>query len=298
MTRKQLEDLGLTKEQADSVMKINGDDIENAKGTTSTEIKNLQTEVEGLKTQVGDRDKQLETLKASAGDNADLKKKIEDLQTENATAKATHESELNQLKIDFAVEKALTGAKAKNIKAVKALLELGEAKLDKDGNVKGLDEQIEKLRSGDDTKFLFEAQRDLEMGTWNGRLVIIDDSLPTKVVEAVAEDTGKGIKAQDAYTEYTTYILGEGAIGFEDVGAKVPYEMVRDAKTRGGEDTLISRKRHAVSVSGVSYLKADQKTNSPTNTELGNGKNWSLVASDTKTIEHKAVPIARIISRG
>ena len=159
MTRKQLEDLGLTKEQADSVMKINGDDIENAKGTASTEIKNLQTEVEGLKTQVGDRDKQLETLKASAGDNADLKKQIEDLQTENATAKANHESELNQLKIDFAVEKALTGAKAKNIRAVKALLELGEAKLDKDGNVKGLDEQIEKLRSGDDTKFLFEAQK-------------------------------------------------------------------------------------------------------------------------------------------
>lgn len=133
MTRKQLEDLGLTKEQADSVMKINGDDIENAKGTASTEIKNLQTEVEGLKTQVGDRDKQLETLKASAGDNADLKKKIEDLQTENATAKATHESELNQLKIDFAVEKALTGAKAKNITAVKALLDLKDAKFDKEG---------------------------------------------------------------------------------------------------------------------------------------------------------------------
>lgn len=159
MTRKQLEDLGLTKEQADSVMKINGDDIENAKGTAAIEIKNLQTEVDGLKTQVGDRDKQLETLKASAGDNADLKKQIEDLQTENATAKANHESELNQLKIDFAVEKALTGAKAKNIKAVKALLELDDAKLDKDGNVKGLAEQIEKLTSGDDTKFLFEAQK-------------------------------------------------------------------------------------------------------------------------------------------
>lgn len=159
MIRKQLEDLGLTKEQADSVMKINGDDIENAKGTAATEIKNLQTEVDGLKTQVGDRDKQLETLKASAGDNADLKKQIEDLQTENATAKANHESELNQLKIDFAVEKALTGAKAKNIKAVKALLELDDAKLDKDGNVKGLAEQIEKLTSGDDTKFLFEAQK-------------------------------------------------------------------------------------------------------------------------------------------
>lgn len=159
MTRKQLEDLGLTKEQVDSVMKINGDDIENAKGTASTEIKNLQTEVEGLKTQVGDRDKQLETLKASAGDNADLKKRIEDLQTENATAKATHESELNQLKIDFAVEKALTGAKAKNITAVKALLDLKDAKFDKEGNVKGLAEQIEKLTSDEGTKFLFEAQK-------------------------------------------------------------------------------------------------------------------------------------------
>lgn len=159
MTRKQLEDLGLTKEQADSVMKINGDDIENAKGTASTEIKNLQTEVEGLKTQVGDRDKQLETLKASAGDNADLQKRIEDLQTENATAKATHESELNQLKIDFAVEKALTGAKAKNITAVKALLDLKDAKFDKEGNVKGLAEQIEKLTSDEGTKFLFEAQK-------------------------------------------------------------------------------------------------------------------------------------------
>ena len=50
MTRKQLEDLGLSKEQVDSVMKINGDDIENAKAISATEIKNLKTEVDGLKT--------------------------------------------------------------------------------------------------------------------------------------------------------------------------------------------------------------------------------------------------------
>ena len=74
MTRKQLEDLGLSKEQVDSIMKINGDDIENAKSASAAEIKNLQTEVDGLKTQVSDRDKQLETLKASAGDNEALTK--------------------------------------------------------------------------------------------------------------------------------------------------------------------------------------------------------------------------------
>lgn len=157
MTRKQLEDLGLSKEQADSIMKINGDDIENAKSASAAEIKNLQTEVSGLKTQVSDRDKQLETLKASAGDNEALTKQIADLQAENTKAKETHESEMNQLKVDFAVEKALTGAKAKNIKAVRALLDLTDAKLDKEGNVKGLQEQIDKLVAADDTKFLFDA---------------------------------------------------------------------------------------------------------------------------------------------
>ncbi|MCX4298742.1 MAG: phage coat protein [Lachnospiraceae bacterium] len=139
-------------------------------------------------------------------------------------------------------------------------------------------------------------ERDLGMATWNGRLVLIDDSMPAEVIPAVEgtdDVTGHG-----AYTVYTTYILGEGAIGFEDVGAKVPYEMVREAKTRGGQDTLISRKRHAVSVAGISYLRASQATNSPTNAELEKGENWSLVNDDKKAIEHKAVPIARIISRG
>ena len=157
MTRKELEDLGLSKEQADSVIKINGADIENAKSASAAEIKNLETEITGLKTQVSDRDKQLETLKTAAGDNEVLTKQIADLQAKNTKAEETHESEMTQLKVDFAVEKALTGANAKNITAVKALLDLTDAKLDKDGNVKGLQEQIDKLTTGEDTKFLFDA---------------------------------------------------------------------------------------------------------------------------------------------
>ena len=133
-------------------------------------------------------------------------------------------------------------------------------------------------------------QRDLGLATWNGKVVIIDDSMPVETKNVGG--TGGDISL------YTTYVLGDGAIGFEDVGAKVPYEMVRDAKLHGGEDTLISRKRKAVSVSGVSYTKASQATNSPTNTELENGANWSLVNDGTNCIDNKVVPIARIISRG
>lgn len=159
MTRKQLEDLGVSKEQADSIMRINGDDIENAKSASTAETENLQAEIEGLKAQVSDRDKQLEELKASAGDNEALAKQIAELQAENASAKESYESEVNQLKVDHAVEKALTGARARNVKAVKALLDLSDVKLDKEGNVKGLQEQIDKLVSADDTKFLFKPQQ-------------------------------------------------------------------------------------------------------------------------------------------
>lgn len=142
-------------------------------------------------------------------------------------------------------------------------------------------------------------ERDLGLGTWNGRLVIIDDSMPTKFVPAV---TTSG-KEAPAYTEYTTYVLGEGAISWDELGAKVPYEMVRDAKTRGGVDTLINRRRIGVSVYGFSYEKKAQASLSPTNAEMANGANWTLInngesGAKAKYFDHKAIKIARIISKG
>lgn len=139
-------------------------------------------------------------------------------------------------------------------------------------------------------------QRDLELATWNGKLVVVDDYLPTEEVAATETDA--------AYTKYTTYVLGDGAIDYEDVGAKVPYEVHRDPKTNGGEDTLYMRQRKVFAPKGISYEKKHQDTLSPTNQELENGENWELVHSGETTaskrtyINHKSIPIARIISRG
>lgn len=66
MTRQELEDLGLSKEQADKVLSINKVDVEDAG-------KEVETENANLRKQVKERDKQLENLKASAGDNEELK---------------------------------------------------------------------------------------------------------------------------------------------------------------------------------------------------------------------------------
>ena len=148
MTRQELEDLGLDKEQADKVLSINKVDVEDAG-------KEVQTENANLKKQVKERDKQLEDLKASAGDNEELKKQIKQLQEDNKTQAAAHEKELTQLKVDTAVDKALTESGAKNNKAVRALLNLDDAALSDDGLVKGLSEQIDKLKADDGSKFLF-----------------------------------------------------------------------------------------------------------------------------------------------
>lgn len=187
-------------------------------------------------------------------------------------------------------------------------------------------------------------QRELDLYTWNGKLVVIDDDMPTVEQEgfytkAKATDTGaleviadietptpgKQIKLADVtpvatgyttpavgdyvafipdFTEYITYVLGNGSISYEDLGVKVPYEMNRNPAKNGGEDTLYTRQRKVFAPFGISYEKSSQVSLSPTNAELENGANWTLVhsgesvAANRSFINHKAIPIARIISRG
>ena len=175
--------------------------------------------------------------------------------------------------------------------------------------------------------------RSLELGTWNGKLVVVDDDLPAeegyfeatastvKVVansaspadgeiklSAVTPYFGSKTLAADMYvvlgTRYTTFALGKGAISYEDIGAKTPYEMDRDPAKNGGQDTLYIRQRKCFAPFGISYEKASQASNSPTDAELANGANWVLVhtgeaqAANRSYINHKAIPIARIYSRG
>ena len=53
----------------------------------------------------------------------------------------------------------------KNAKAIRALLELEKAELTEDGSVKGLAEQMEKLKKAEDSKFLFDSERRILKGT-------------------------------------------------------------------------------------------------------------------------------------
>ena len=179
-------------------------------------------------------------------------------------------------------------------------------------------------------------QREVAIADLNGRLVLVDDSMPAHEVPGVYAKTadsavvaGKTYYTRSGsasayvytpvanpvdsslgsyyeltsggYTEYTTYVLGDGAIEYTDCGAKVPYEMDRQPAQNGGEDVLYSRQRKCWAPYGISFTKASMASASPTNAELENGANWELVKSAGTTptvIDHKTIPIARIISRG
>lgn len=177
-------------------------------------------------------------------------------------------------------------------------------------------------------------ERDLTLATLNGRTVLIDDNMPTEAVEekyvlgtknsegaleVVSASAGDGQVLQSsvqddiptvqvgdyvvlmpAGTYYTTYVMGQGAIEYTNCGAKVPYEMDRDAKTDGGVDILYSRQRKIFSPYGISFKSGS--IISPTDTQLSTGSNWQLAQNNNsgaaKYFPEKAIPIARIITRG
>ena len=73
MKRTELEALGLSKEQIDNVMTMNGTDIENAKKVATAETESLQNQIDSLQMTLKERNKQLEDLQKSTGNVDDLK---------------------------------------------------------------------------------------------------------------------------------------------------------------------------------------------------------------------------------
>lgn len=108
-----------------------------------------------LEKQILDRDKQLKDLSTKAQGNEELTKQIKDLQDLNKQTKDDYENKIASIKFDYALEGALTSAKCKNNKALKALLNLDEVKY-QDGKLEGLESQIENLQK--EASYLFDVE--------------------------------------------------------------------------------------------------------------------------------------------
>lgn len=146
--------LGVAEDVAQKIVDMAAEEIKGAyvPKTRFDEVNEAKKNAEAL---VKERDGQLETLKKSAGDSEALQKQITELQEANSKTTKDYEAKIKQMQIDNAVDKAITERNGKNATAIKALLDLKDAKLNEDGTVKGLAEQLEALTKAEDSSFLF-----------------------------------------------------------------------------------------------------------------------------------------------
>ena len=132
-------------------------------------------------------------------------------------------------------------------------------------------------------------ERDLTIGTFNGRLAVVDDEMP------VTSDSTGDI--------YTSYVFKKQFFEYEDLGVvkNKAIELARDPYTKGGFNDLISRIREIIVPMYISYKGTDAI--SPENSDFATGSNWELANNgkigDSKVyVDDKLIPVARIISRG
>src|SRR5690625_7364583 len=114
-------------------------------------------EVKDLQKQIDDRDEELEELKKVDPD--ELQQTITDLQEKYDTQKEEYEQKLQQQAFEHKLHDVLKDSGVRNVKAVKALLDTENIKLDGE-TLLGLDDQLQGLQESD--PYLFAQNGDQE----------------------------------------------------------------------------------------------------------------------------------------
>lgn len=151
MKRQDLEKIeGLTKEQIDSIMNLHQTDVT----SWQTKITGLQNDKNTLETQLNQyKDVNVDDLQTKI---TNLEKEKQTLEIEKADLVTKHTDEINVMKLNGALDKAIYGAHTVDSIALKAHLNMKEIKLDENGVLTGFDEQLETIKK--DHGYLFKNQ--------------------------------------------------------------------------------------------------------------------------------------------
>ena len=153
MKREDLEKLGITdKEQVDAIMTLHGKGVEAHK----TAAESAQAELKTSQDQLSKANETIEGFKKLDVDG--IKQAADEWKSKFETAQNEAAEQMSKMKFDHALDGALAAAKPKDqtaTKAVKALLDHEGLKLQADGSILGLNEQLEKIKSEAD--YLFES---------------------------------------------------------------------------------------------------------------------------------------------
>lgn len=156
-----LKNLGITEQSViDQIMAENGRDVGKAKGDFTA----LQTRVADLENDIKTKDATITRLQTEADKVEGLNQKISQLETDNTNLTNDLNTKVSQIQKTHAIETTIRDAKARNVKAVIAQLDMDKITFE-NGELGGLTEQLETLKSGEDTSFLFGDTNGAPSGT-------------------------------------------------------------------------------------------------------------------------------------
>lgn len=123
--------------------------------------------------------------------------------------------------------------------------------------------------------------RSLPIGTVNGLTVIVNDNVP--VINSVSAAGEK---------EYTTFVLGLGAIRYAKAPVDRPSEMDRNPEKFGGVDMIYTRLREAMVPYGFSFSGDVETDPGVPDTELFDSTNWA------RKMPAKSIFMAKLVTNG
>ena len=151
MRREFLKNLGIEdKDLIDKILDENSLDI----GRAKAELETYKNKVTDLENDVKTKNTRIEELEKSTTDNKSLQDKINQLEADNAKLTSDLNTKVTALQKTHAIENGVRDAKARNSKAVIAQLDMEKITYE-NGVLSGLTEQLEALKTGEDTSFLF-----------------------------------------------------------------------------------------------------------------------------------------------
>lgn len=155
MKKEDLEALGLSKEQIDSVLDMHHKEYDPVKKDLETAQKDLESEKEKTSTQettIKDLKKDLEEFKDA--DVSGMKQKIADLEKDIQTKDETHQKEIADRDFNDILKDSIASAKGKNAKAITALLDIDTLKTSKNQK-EDIASALKELAEAEDSKMLF-----------------------------------------------------------------------------------------------------------------------------------------------
>jgi uncharacterized coiled-coil DUF342 family protein len=156
-----LKNLGITEQSViDQIMAENGRDVDKVR----TELNTAKQQVTELQGKLTTAESERNTFQQKAGDTDALNQQIAQLTADKTNLTNELNTKVSEIHKTYAIENGVRDAKARNVKAVIALLDHSKITYE-NGELGGLTDQLEALKTGEDTSFLFGEVKTTPAGT-------------------------------------------------------------------------------------------------------------------------------------